>query len=170
MAFLNLLEWCNHLKWELQNMFLPGWMKEYAGQQTVAGDWFVSVPPIFNKIEGLFLRTGVTLPSRFPKSYLIISSCRNMFTEHSGMIRWKSIEGGFCILFEIAKCYVCFRECSAPDLLQMSICMLDSSEVVGCTAAYSLYKERLSNEKNSGCLGYIGDNTTQLCGDCNKPL
>ena len=28
----------------------------------------------------------------------------------------------------------------------------------------------LSNEKNLGCLGYIGDYTTQLCGDCNKPL
>ena len=29
---------------------------------------------------------------------------------------------------------------------------------------------QLSNEKNLGCLGYIGDYTTQLCGDCNKPL
>ena len=24
---------------------------------------------------------------------------------------------------------------------------------------------QLSNENNSGCLGYIGDYTTQLCGD-----
>ena len=77
---------------------------------------------------------------------------------------------GICILFEIAKCYACFRACSAPDLLQMSICMLHSSAGVGCTAAYPLYKERLSNEKNSGCLGYTGDNTTQLGGDYNKPL
>ena len=29
----------------------------------------------------------------------------------------------------------------------------------------------LSNEKRApGCLGYIGDYTTQLCGDYNKPL
>ena len=29
----------------------------------------------------------------------------------------------------------------------------------------------LSNEKKApGCLEYIGDSTTQLCGDCNKPL
>ena len=25
----------------------------------------------------------------------------------------------------------------------------------------------LSNETNTGCLGYIGDHTTQLCGDYN---
>ncbi len=29
---------------------------------------------------------------------------------------------------------------------------------------------QLSSEKNLGCLGYIGDYTTQLCGDYNKPL
>ena len=28
----------------------------------------------------------------------------------------------------------------------------------------------MSNEKNLGCLGYIGDYTTQLYGDCKKPL
>ena len=28
----------------------------------------------------------------------------------------------------------------------------------------------MSNEKSPGCLGYIGDYTTQLCGDYNKPL
>ena len=28
----------------------------------------------------------------------------------------------------------------------------------------------LSNEKNPGCLGCIGDYTTQLYGDYNKPL
>ena len=28
----------------------------------------------------------------------------------------------------------------------------------------------MSNEKNPGCLGYIGDYTTQLCRDYNKPL
>ena len=28
----------------------------------------------------------------------------------------------------------------------------------------------LSNEKNPGCLGYIGDYTTQLYGDYHKPL
>ena len=28
----------------------------------------------------------------------------------------------------------------------------------------------MSNEKNPGCLGYIGDYTTQLYGDCDKPL
>ena len=28
----------------------------------------------------------------------------------------------------------------------------------------------LSNEKNPGCLWYIGDSTTQLYGDYNKPL
>ena len=28
----------------------------------------------------------------------------------------------------------------------------------------------MSNEKNPGCLGYIGDYTTQLCGGYNKPL
>ena len=27
----------------------------------------------------------------------------------------------------------------------------------------------MSNEKNPGCLGYIGDYTTELCGDSNKP-
>ena len=29
---------------------------------------------------------------------------------------------------------------------------------------------QLSNEKTHGCLGYIGDYTTQVCGDYNKPL
>ena len=29
---------------------------------------------------------------------------------------------------------------------------------------------QMSNEKNTGCLGYIGDYTTQLYRDCNKPL
>ena len=29
---------------------------------------------------------------------------------------------------------------------------------------------QLSNEKNPGCLGDIGDYTTQLYGDYNKPL
>ena len=29
---------------------------------------------------------------------------------------------------------------------------------------------QLSNEKKHGCLGYIGDYTTQVCGDYNKPL
>ena len=28
----------------------------------------------------------------------------------------------------------------------------------------------VSNEKNPGCLGYIGNCTTQLCGDYDKPL
>ena len=28
----------------------------------------------------------------------------------------------------------------------------------------------MNNEKNPGCLGYIGDYTTQLYGDYNKPL
>ena len=31
-------------------------------------------------------------------------------------------------------------------------------------------KTYMSNEKNPGCLGYIGDYTTQLYRDCNKPL
>ena len=29
---------------------------------------------------------------------------------------------------------------------------------------------RLSIEKNLGCLGYIGDFTTKLCGDYNEPF
>ena len=29
---------------------------------------------------------------------------------------------------------------------------------------------QMSNEKNSGCLGYLGDYTTQVCGDYNEPL
>ena len=29
---------------------------------------------------------------------------------------------------------------------------------------------QVSNEKNPGCLGYIGDYTAQLYGDYNKPL
>ncbi len=28
----------------------------------------------------------------------------------------------------------------------------------------------MSNEENPGCLGYIGDYTTQLCGHYHKPL
>ena len=31
-------------------------------------------------------------------------------------------------------------------------------------------KNHLSNEQNPGCLGYLGDYTTQLCGDYNKSL
>ena len=31
-------------------------------------------------------------------------------------------------------------------------------------------KHYVSNEKNPGCLGYIGDYTTQLYRDYNKPL
>ena len=31
-------------------------------------------------------------------------------------------------------------------------------------------KKHLSNEKNPGCLGCIGDYTTQLYGDFNKPV
>ena len=34
----------------------------------------------------------------------------------------------------------------------------------------SMKQHHLSNEKNLGCLGYIGNYTTQLCGDYNKPL
>ena len=30
-------------------------------------------------------------------------------------------------------------------------------------------KVHLSNDKNPGCLGFIGDYTTQLYGDYNKP-
>ena len=30
-------------------------------------------------------------------------------------------------------------------------------------------KQHLSHEKKLGCLGYIGDYTTQLYRDCNKP-
>ena len=33
---------------------------------------------------------------------------------------------------------------------------------------YSIFQ--LSNEKNPGWLGYLGDYTTQLYGDYNKPL
>ena len=33
-----------------------------------------------------------------------------------------------------------------------------------------MYTKYLSNEKNSGWLGYIGDYTTQLYRDFNKPL
>ena len=33
-----------------------------------------------------------------------------------------------------------------------------------------LVAKHLSNEKSSGWLGYIGDYTTQLYGDYNKPL
>ncbi len=29
---------------------------------------------------------------------------------------------------------------------------------------------KMSDEENPGCLGYIGDSTTQLYGDYNKPL
>ena len=29
---------------------------------------------------------------------------------------------------------------------------------------------QMSNETNPGCLGYIGDYTTQVCGDDSKPL
>ena len=32
------------------------------------------------------------------------------------------------------------------------------------------FESYLSNEKNPGCLGYIGDYTTQLYGDYNKPF
>ena len=32
------------------------------------------------------------------------------------------------------------------------------------------YQPQLSHEKNPGCLGDIGDYTTQLYGDYNKPL
>ena len=32
------------------------------------------------------------------------------------------------------------------------------------------HRNELSNEKNPGCLGYIGDYTTQLYRDYNKPL
>ena len=31
-------------------------------------------------------------------------------------------------------------------------------------------KPHLSNEKNLRCIGYIGNYTTRLCGDYNKPL
>ena len=33
-----------------------------------------------------------------------------------------------------------------------------------------LSKKQLSNEKNPGCLGYIGDYTTQVYRDYDKPL
>ena len=32
------------------------------------------------------------------------------------------------------------------------------------------FVQHLSHEKNPGWLGYIGDYTTQLCGDYNEPL
>ncbi len=34
----------------------------------------------------------------------------------------------------------------------------------------AIFKSQLSNEKKTSCLGYIGDYTTQLYGDYNKPL
>ena len=33
-----------------------------------------------------------------------------------------------------------------------------------------IWETHLSNEKNPGCLGYIGDYTTQLYVDKNKPV
>ena len=38
------------------------------------------------------------------------------------------------------------------------------------TPIYKPWKGHLSNEKNPGWLGYIGDYTTQLYRDYNKPL
>ena len=34
---------------------------------------------------------------------------------------------------------------------------------------YFLFHDQLRNEKNPGCLGYVGDYTTQLHGDYNDP-
>ena len=34
----------------------------------------------------------------------------------------------------------------------------------------SVRMKKMSNEKNPGWLGYIGDYTTQLCGDSNMPI
>ena len=32
------------------------------------------------------------------------------------------------------------------------------------------FQNQMSNEKKPGCLGFLGDYTTQLCGDYNNPL
>ena len=45
--------------------------------------------------------------------------------------------------------------------------------VFSCDFVYPILGEdetNLTNEKTPGCLGYIGDYTTQLYGDYNKPL
>ena len=41
---------------------------------------------------------------------------------------------------------------------------------IGNPKRKGLYSNHPSNEKNPGCLGYIGDYTTQLYRDFNKPL
>ena len=45
-----------------------------------------------------------------------------------------------------------------------------ASCVVFCFRWLLVENEQMSNEQNPGCLVYIGDYTTQLCGDYNKPL
>ena len=41
---------------------------------------------------------------------------------------------------------------------------------VGRGMTHNMSSDQLSNEKKPGCLGYIGDYTTQLYRDYNKPL
>ena len=49
-----------------------------------------------------------------------------------------------------------------------------SVSVFGCLGPVILHVffafHKVNNEKKPGCLGYIGDYTTQLCRDYNKPL
>ena len=56
------------------------------------------------------------------------------------------------------------RECQLPMLLEYLLGEMKSPK------KWEKFKSYLSNEKDPGCLGYIGDYTTQLCGDYNKPL
>ena len=65
----------------------------------------------------------------------------------------------------LSSAYVCNGMC-----IQISIATKDYQYKDINTSAQSFQQEQLSNEKNPGCLWYIGDYTTQLYGDCNKPL
>ena len=48
--------------------------------------------------------------------------------------------------------------------------IIDICEYHRIIEKYQSARGTIEQLKNPGCLGYIGDYTTQLCGDCNEPL
>ena len=52
----------------------------------------------------------------------------------------------------------------------MGASKLPSCQINSVSSDECVLERNMSNEKNPGCFGYIGDYTAQLYGDYNKPL